>query len=116
LRQRLDIEEPDSPIKLYRFPIYNKYVIRTFRTKETEDIFRQIRSRKFRAVERVAIRKLFQLHAAKSLHDLRSPGNALEALKNDRAGQHSIRVNDQYRVCFVWREGDAYDVEITDYH
>ncbi len=66
--------------------------------------------------KRLRFVSLFQLDAAKSLHDLRSPGNALEALKNDRAGQHSIRVNSQYRVCFVWRDGDAYDVEITNYH
>lgn len=91
-------------------------LIRSFRNRETEDVFREIRSRRFRAIEKVAIRKLFQLHAATSLHDLRSPGNALEALKSDRAGQHSIRVNDQYRICFVWRDGEAYDVEITDYH
>ncbi len=100
----------------YRLSIYNKSLIRTFRNRETEDIFRQIRSGRFRAIANVAIRKLFHPHAARSLHDLRSPGNALEALKSDRAGQHSIRVNDQYRVCFAWRDGDAYDVEITDYH
>ena len=57
----------------------------------------------------MAIRKLFQLHAATSLHDLRSPGAALEAQKGSRAGQHSIRINDKYRVCFIWRNGDAYD-------
>jgi proteic killer suppression protein len=91
-------------------------VIRSFKNKETEDIFHERRSRRFAAIEKVAIRKLFQLHAATSLHDLRSPGNALEALKHARAGQHSVRVNDQYRICFVWRDGDAHDVEITDYH
>lgn len=65
----------------------------------------------------VAKRKLAALHAALTLDDLRiPPGNRLEELDRDRKGQHSIRVNDQFRVCFVWRDGDAYDVEITDYH
>ena len=91
-------------------------MIRSFRNSETEKIFNEITSRKFQDSERTAIRKLFQLHAAKSLHDLRSPGAALEALKGSRAGQHSIRINDQWRVCFVWQKGDAYDVEIVDYH
>ncbi len=91
-------------------------MIRSFRDPETENLFNGIRSRKFQSIERMAIRKLFQLHAATSLHDLRSPGAALEALKGSRAGQHSIRVNDKYRVCFIWRNGDAYDVEVTDYH
>lgn len=100
----------------YRLPIYNKYVIRSFRDAETEKIFWGIRSRKFQAIEKVAVRKLFQLYAARSLHDLRAPGNSLEALKDDRAGQHSIRVNDRCRLCFVWEDGDAYHVEIVDYH
>ena len=66
---------------------------------------------------RSARRKLVMLHRAKSLDDLRSPpSNRLEALKGDRAGQHSIRINDQWRVCFVWAKGDARDVEIVDYH
>ena len=65
----------------------------------------------------VAKRKLAQLHAATRLEDLRvPPGNRLEALEKDRAGQRSIRINEQYRVCFVWKDGDAYDVEVTDYH
>jgi len=91
-------------------------VIRSFRDRETEDIFRGIRSKKFQAIERIAARKLFQLYAAKTLHDLRAPGNALEALIDDRAGQHSIRINDRYRLCFVWENGDAYQAEIVDYH
>ena len=66
---------------------------------------------------RIALRKLVQLDAAESLAELRvPPGNRLEALPADRAGQHSIRVNERWRVCFVWRQGDAYDVEIVDYH
>lgn len=66
---------------------------------------------------KVANRKLIQLHNAQSLNDLRAPpGNRLEALQGNRAGQHSIRINDQWRVCFRWQDGDAYDVEIVDYH
>ena len=91
-------------------------MIRSFRNSETEKIFNEITSRKFQAIERIAIRKLFQLHAAKSLHDLRSPGAALEALKGSRAGQHSIRINDQYRFCFRWTNEGPTDVEIVDYH
>ena len=101
---------------VYRLPIYNRDVIRSFRDAETEKIFLGIRSKKFQAIEKVAIRKLFQLHAARSLHDLRAPGNSLEALKEDRAGQYSIRINDRYRLCFVWENGDANHVEIVDYH
>ena len=68
-------------------------------------------------MERTALRKLEMLHAAKELRDLRvPPGNRLEPLHGDREGQHSIRINDQWRVCFVWQDGDAYGVEITDYH
>ena len=68
-------------------------------------------------VLRIGNRKLLQLHNARSLHDLRAPpGNRLEALAGDRRGQHSIRINDQWRVCFVWDDGDAYDIEIVDYH
>jgi toxin HigB-1 len=72
---------------------------------------------RFRAIERAARRKLLYLHAAERLEDLRvPPGNRLEALKGDRSGQHSIRINDQWRLCFVWRGGHAYEVEIVDYH
>jgi len=91
-------------------------MIRSFRDAETEKIFLGIRSRTFQAIEKIAIRKLFQLHAARTLHDLRAPGNSLEALKGDRAGQHSIRINDRCRLCFIWGDGDALQVEITDYH
>ncbi len=68
-------------------------------------------------LRRVALRKLLMIDGAVTLDDLRvPPGNRLEELKGDRKGQHSIRINDQFRVCFLWRDGDAYDVEITDYH
>ena len=92
-------------------------MIRTSRCKETESLFHDIDVPRFRAFERVARRKLLYLHRARRLADLRvPPGNRLEALRGRRSGQHSIRVNDQWRVCFAWRRGDAYDVEIVDYH
>ena len=92
-------------------------MIRSFRDAETESLFRRERSRKFANIERVALRKLRLLHIAKDLLDLAAPpANRLEALKGDRKAQHSIRINDQSRICFVWRDGHAYDVEIVDYH
>jgi proteic killer suppression protein len=93
-------------------------VIQTFRDRETERLFDRNPSRKLGAnVQRAALRKLRILDAAVTLQDLRvPPGNRLEKLKGNRAGQHSIRINDQWRVCYVWDSGDAYDVEITDYH
>ena len=96
---------------------YPLRVIQSFGSKETEELFNYRHSKRFRAIERVALRKLLQLHAATELHVLTSPpGNQLEALRGDREGQHSIRINDQWRVCFVWRDGHCYDVEIVDYH
>jgi len=92
-------------------------VIKSFRSRETEQLHGRQRVKRFRAFERVAQRRLRQLDIAAELRDLRSPpGNHLEALKGDREGQHSIRINDQWRICFVWRDGDAYEVEIVDYH
>ena len=92
-------------------------MIKGFRDKHTEILFGGTRVRRFQAIEQVARRKLEMLNAAKTLVDLtKPPANRLEALKGDRQGQHSIRVNDQYRVCFVWKESDAYQVEIVDYH
>jgi proteic killer suppression protein len=92
-------------------------VIKTFRSKETEQLHARQRVKRFRAFERIAQRKLRQLDIATELRDLASPpGNHLEALKGDRKGQHSIRINDQWRVRFLWRDGDAFDVEIVDYH
>ena len=92
-------------------------MIRSFRSKETETLFADMEVPRFRAFERIARRKLLYLHRARSLQDLLAPpGNRLEALRGDRKGQHSIRINDQWRVCFVWKNGDAYDVEIIDYH
>jgi proteic killer suppression protein len=92
-------------------------VIKTFRGKETERLYRRERQKRFHAIELVARRKLRQLDSATDLRDLASPpGNRLEALRGSREGQHSIRINDQWRICFVWRGGDAYEVEIVDYH
>ena len=85
--------------------------------RDTEALFLDRTVLRFRAIEPVARRKLLYLHAAKRLEDLRvPPGNHLEALKGNRAGQHSIRVNDRFRVCFRWTSGGAADVEIVDYH
>lgn len=93
-------------------------MIKSFRDKETEKLFGGRRSKALpHQLQRSALRKLTQLHAAGRLDDLRvPPGNRLEALKGVREGQHSIRINDQYRVCFRWDEGDTFDVEIVDYH
>ena len=92
-------------------------MIRSFRCKDTEALFNDLDVPKFRAFERVARRRLLYLHRARQLQDLRvPPGNRLEVLKGDRKGQHSILINDQWRICFVWRRGDAFDVEIVDYH
>ncbi|MBZ5612474.1 MAG: type II toxin-antitoxin system RelE/ParE family toxin [Acidobacteriia bacterium] len=92
-------------------------MIRSFRCADTERLHRRQPSRRFRAVEQAARRKLRQLDSATELRDLAAPpGNRLEALRGDRRGQHSIRINDQWRLCFVWRDGNAHDVEIVDYH
>ncbi len=93
-------------------------MIRSFRDKETERLFRRERVKKFSdAVQRMALRKLLLLDAAESLDDLRvPPGNRLEKLASDRKGEYSIRVNQQWRVCFRWRGANAEDVEIVDYH
>ena len=92
-------------------------MIKSYRSTDTEALFNDQPGARFRAIERPARRKLLYLNQARSLQDLRvPPGNRLEALKADRKGQHSIRVNDQWRICFRWQEGHAYDVEIVDYH
>ncbi|MGA9851979.1 MAG: type II toxin-antitoxin system RelE/ParE family toxin [Gammaproteobacteria bacterium] len=92
-------------------------MIRSFHGKDTEALFNDQLVLEYRAIERVARRRLLYLHRAARLDDLRMPpGNRLEALKGERAGQHSIRINDQWRICFVWKNGDAFNVEIVDYH
>jgi len=93
-------------------------MIQSFACKETEAVFNEERSGRLPSnIQRRALRKLLLLHAATNVADLRvPPGNHLEALSGDRDGQHSIRINDQWRICFVWRDGHAHDVEIVDYH
>jgi proteic killer suppression protein len=92
-------------------------LIQSFKDRETERLFQDVRVRRFQAIETVARRKLKMLHDADRLDDLSAlPGNRLEALRGDRQGQYSIRINDQYRLCFEWREGHAHQVEIVDYH
>ena len=92
-------------------------MIRFFHDKETRAIFHQQRVKKFQRIAPVALRRLVQIDSAEELRDLASPpANRLEALKGDRAGQYSVRINDQYRICFRWKDGHAFDVEITDYH
>jgi toxin HigB-1 len=93
-------------------------VIKDFANSETERLFARDRVRRFPAeLQRIMLRKLVAVDAAERLDDLRvPPGNRLEKLHGDRAGQHSIRVNEQWRICFRWQEGNAYEVEIVDYH
>jgi proteic killer suppression protein len=93
-------------------------MIASFNDRDTEDLFRGQAPRHLPAnILRVARRKLLMIHAAQQLSDLRvPPGNRLEALHGDRARQHSIRISDQWRICFVWHDGNAHDVEIVDYH
>jgi proteic killer suppression protein len=93
-------------------------VIKSFADKDTDHVFNRERVRRWSAeLQRAALRKLLMLDAAEELRDLASPlGNRLEKLAGDRAGQYSIRINDQWRICFRWSDADAYDVEMTDYH
>ena len=92
-------------------------MIRSFGSADTERLFDREFVRRFRAIERQALRKLEALHDAPALDQLATvPGNRLEKLHGNRQGQYSIRINDQWRLCFVWRDGDAYEVEIVDYH
>ena len=93
-------------------------MIRSFRGKTAEQVLGRKRQKGLStAIQRAAYRKLLMLEAAEALQDLRSPpGNRLEKLSGDRAGQHSIRINQQWRICFRWRSGNAHDVEIVDYH
>jgi len=93
-------------------------VIKSFRGKESERLFLRQRAAHLPTdVQRLALRKLLLLDAAEKLNDLRvPPGNRLEKLRGNQQGQHSIRINDQWRICFRWSDGDAYEVEIADYH
>ena len=92
-------------------------MIKSFRSKETEQLFRHEHVRRWTNIERQALRKLVQLDLAQSLNDMRAPpGNRLEALSGDRKGQWSVRINDQFRICFRWTTDGPQDVEIVDYH
>lgn len=93
-------------------------VIKSFKSKETEKIYSREVSKKLPTdIQQVALRKLRMINNAKNINDLRiPPANRLEKLSGDREGQYSIRINNQWRICFIWQDGDAYDVEITDYH
>lgn len=92
-------------------------MIRSFADPETEQVFNRRHSRRYAAFERIAFRKLRQVHRVSRLEELSvPPGNRLEPLRGDREGQWSLRINEQWRICFEWRNGDAYQVEIVDYH
>jgi proteic killer suppression protein len=92
-------------------------MIGSFADGEAEKIFYRQPSRRYGLLQKIILRKLLMLHGARILSDLNNPpGNRLETLRGDRKGQHSVRINDQYRICFVWREPYAYDIEIADYH
>jgi proteic killer suppression protein len=92
-------------------------MIKNFKCKDTEKLFNDFNVKKFRSISKIARIKLELLNATVSLNSLRiPPGNRLEQLKGDRIGQHSISINDQWRICFIWRDEDVYDVEIADYH
>jgi proteic killer suppression protein len=91
-------------------------MIRSCRDKETEKVLHRVPSRRFQAIQDRAEERLAQLNAAVGLRDLSIPGMRLEKLSGDRKGRYSVRINDQYRVCFEWRDGNVYQVEIADYH
>ena len=92
-------------------------VIRSYRSRHAESLYKKLAPAKpHRGIAKQAIRRLQQLDAATSLQDLKLPGNRLERLSGDRKGEYSIRINDKWRICFRWEDGDAHDVEIVDYH
>jgi toxin HigB-1 len=92
-------------------------MIQSFKDADTKELFETALNRRWAGIQGAAIRKLDQIETAMNLSDLRiPPGNRLESLKGDRAGQHSIRINKQYRICFIWKIDGTYEVEIADYH
>ena|SRR5690349_25132319 len=107
----------DLLLAVERAALYHRNLIRSFADKETQRLFETGRSRKFSTLSRTAIRKLAQLDLVEKLEDLRAPpGNHLEALAADRKGQYSVRINDQFRICFRWDADGAHDVGVVDYH
>jgi toxin HigB-1 len=100
----------------YNATRYTFCVIKSFGDRDSARVFEGKSVRRFQSFEKVARRRLFQLAAATALTDLRGVAFSLEKLKGDRKGQHSIRINDRWRVCFIWRDGHAYHVEIVDCH
>jgi proteic killer suppression protein len=99
------------------YVIYSMKMIQSFKDADTRELFETGSNRRWTTIKAVALRKLDQIESSIALSDLRvPPGNRLELLKGDRIGQHSIRINKQYRICFVWKEDGAYEVEIADYH
>jgi toxin HigB-1 len=98
--------------------VINGVVIQSFAHKDTERVFKRLASKRFSIeLQRVAYRKLLIIDGAEDIRDLKlPPGNRLEKLKHDREGQFSIRINEQWRICFIWKNNDAYEVEIVDYH
>lgn len=92
-------------------------MIQSFKDADTQQLFEARSNKRWAAIKAVALRKLDQIEASSNLTDLSvPPGNRLEALKRDRAGRHSIRINDRYRICFTWKTDGAHEVEVTDYH
>ena len=106
------------PLDVYLLLGYYYFMIKSFADKETEKIYNQVYSKKLPTdIQRIALRKLIMINNASGLNDLKvPPSNHLEKLSGDRKGQYSIRINDQWRICFKWEGRDAYDVEIVDYH
>lgn len=104
-------------LSILSIQLIGSIMIKNFACKETEKLFYREKSRKFKSIERIGMRKLWMIDAAVSINDLRiPPANHLEKLSGKRKNQHSIRINDQWRICFQWKNSDAYEVEITDYH
>ena len=108
----------DLTLDVINAPRYYIFMILSFKCKETEKIWQQTYSKRFPvSIQRIALRKLFMLQRAKELKDLTiPPANRLEKLKGDRKDQYSIRINDQFRICFIWENSNALEVEIVDYH
>jgi proteic killer suppression protein len=107
----------DRMLRVSRIALYWFWMIRSFKDEATRELFETGSSRQWSSIQSVARRKLDQIEAAANLNDLKiPPGNRLEPLKADRTGQHSIRINDRYRICFEWKPDGAHNLEIADYH